>query len=84
MCLRANVTEEEYALVAEVRDDGEDSYRSDRIAAAMRISGAMRARGRDSIIEEDGARISVRVPLGDASDRAFEDAAVDLLEAASW
>jgi hypothetical protein len=82
--LRAVVSEEEYGLVARFPAE-EGEFRSDRIAAALRVSMSLTARGRESSVvpESDGA-VSVRVPLGDAPERVYEEAAGDLLEAASW
>ncbi len=80
--LRAMVVEEAYGLCASVHQSGE--YRSDAIADGMRISDNLRSRGRDAeLISSDGG-VVVRLFLGDAPEESFEEAAYDLLEAASW
>ena len=78
---RIRVGEEAYGVVARV----EGEYRSDRVIGAMRLHQRLREKGRDSeVVEEDDGAVSVRVHLGDAPESDFEEAAGDLMEAASW
>jgi hypothetical protein len=82
--IKAVVGEEEYGVVATIPPDPEDLH-SDRIAAGIRISMVMRARGREaSVVPEDDGAISVRVPLGDAPESEYDAVASELLEATSW
>lgn len=84
--MRARVFEEAYGVRAdlpETDENGEEVFRSDRIAAAIRISQTMKAIGRDSMVIEDGPAVSVRVPVSDtAPDSELDEVAGELLEAA--
>lgn len=78
---RVRVGEEAYGVVARI----EGEYRSDRVMGAMRLHQRLRAKGRDSeVVEEEDGAVSVRVHLGDAPESDFEEAAGEILEAASW
>lgn len=83
--LRAVVVEEAYAVVARIVPEEPESFRSDEVAAAMRISEVLRARGRrpEMVTADEGVFVSVF--LGDEAEEAeYEEAAGELLEAASW
>jgi len=81
--LRAVVSEEAYAVCARV-SPGEDGYRSDEIATGIAISENLRARGFRPQLDLEDQPVTVRIPLGDAEDEAFEEAAGNLLEAVTW
>lgn len=81
--LRAVVTEETYGVHARIDATGVE-YRSDEIAIAMRISERLRDLGRRSEIASGADGTVVQLALGDAPERDFEEAAGEMLEAASW
>lgn len=81
MMLRAVVTEETYGVCARVP---EEEFRSEEIATGIAIVNRLQAMGRDAELLMDGP-VSVKVFLGDgAADQHFEEAAADLMMAASW
>lgn len=81
---RAIVEERDYAVAARVRATdgaGEKLPKSERLLIAFEIE---RRCGREVQIVEEGGDYSVVAELGDAPERAFEEAAGALMEASSW
>ena len=78
--LHAEVGEEPYGIFARVEAS---EYRSDTVAAGYQITERLRERGRSCCLEVE-TDVIVRIPLGDAPEKAFDEAADDMLEAASW
>lgn len=88
MALRAVVEERDYAVAAKIPsidENGEEVPRSDRIAAAMRVSWEVtRLSGRPAEVVDDGEEVAAILTIGDATEEEFEETAATFLEAASW